>query len=157
MTLVFYITDALAQNADLVGTTWVLKYTTGKATSTDYQEYARITFLEGGKAEVKTGNSPETVKWTLKGNKLVINNTNDGSLVHYVEVSIKGTTATGTGELGMTTTVPYWVRLIKQKHEAENRGPISPRNPEDRQTKALNLIGAWQGQYDGDAATIEIT
>jgi len=115
MVLAFCVSDVLAQKNNLIGTTWVLKYTTGKANSTDYEEYARITFSKGGKAEVKFGNSKETAKWTLKGNNLVISNSADGALVHYVEVKIKGTTATGTAELGMTTTVPYWVRLIKQK------------------------------------------
>lgn len=113
MILMLYITDVPAQKINPVGTTWVLKYTTGKANSNDYQEYAKITFKKGGKAIFDNG---ETARWTLAGNKLTVqNDNNDTVLVHYVEVKIKGTSGTGTGGIGMTTTVPYWVRLVKQK------------------------------------------
>lgn len=116
LSLLFVFTSfSQAQKINLVGTTWILKYTIGKANSKDYQEYAKITFLKGGKADVKFSNSNEVAKWLLKGNNLVVNKTDDNANVRYLEIKISGTTGTGTAELGMTTTVSYWVRLVKIK------------------------------------------
>jgi hypothetical protein len=112
MVLAFCVTDVVAQKTNLAGTTWVLKYTTGKANSTDYEEYAKITFKKGGKVVF---DNDETGRWTLKGNKLTVENDGDSTAVSYVEATITGTTGKGTAVLGMTTTVPYWVRLTKQK------------------------------------------
>ncbi len=67
MILAFCVSDAFAQKTNLTGTTWILKYTTGRANSNDYEEYARIVFLKGGKAEVRFSNTKETAKWILKG------------------------------------------------------------------------------------------
>jgi len=112
MILAFCVSNALAQKVNLAGTTWVLKYTTGKANSTDYEEYAKITFKKGGKVVFDNG---ETGRWSLKGNQLTVENNGDSTEVRYVEATITGTTGKGTAVLGMTTTVPYWVRLTKQK------------------------------------------
>ena len=110
--LAVFVNDAFAQKVNLVGTTWILKYTTGKVNSNDYVEYARVMFQKGGKVIFNNG---ETGHWSLKGNKLSVqNDVSDTVLVHYFEVRIKSTTAFGTGVLGMTTTVPYWVRLAKR-------------------------------------------
>lgn len=112
MILAFCVSNGLAQKINLAGTTWVLKYTTGKANSTDYEEYAKITFKKGGKVVFDNG---ETGRWTLKGNKLTVKNDGDSTSLSYVEATITGTTGKGSAVLGMTTTVPYWVRLTKQK------------------------------------------
>lgn len=111
--LVLGATDALAQKSRLIGTTWILSYTTGKANSTDYQEYARMTFQKDGKVLFDNG---ETGQWSLNGNKLTIQNDKQAAtgLVNYVEVTIKGRTGTGSAELGMRS-VPYWVRIVKQE------------------------------------------
>ena len=112
LVLAFCVSDVIAQKTNLAGTTWILKYTTGKANSTDYEEYAKITFEKGGKATFDNG---ETGRWTMKGNKLTVKNDGNSTEVRYVEVTIKGTVGKGTAVIGMTTTVPYWVHLTKQK------------------------------------------
>ncbi|HKO95605.1 MAG TPA: hypothetical protein VJU86_01335 [Pyrinomonadaceae bacterium] len=106
-------TDAVAQKSKLIGTTWILRYTTGKANSPDYEEYARVTFQKGGKVLFDNG---ETGRWNLKGSRLTIQNDKQAAtgLVNYVEATIKGKTGTGSAELGMKS-VRYWVRLIKQE------------------------------------------
>ncbi len=131
-----------AQKTNLVGTTWILKYTTGKANSNDYQEYAKITFKQEGKVEFDNG---ETGTWTFVRNKLTIQNDSDSDLVRYVEATITGNTGSGNAVLGMTTTVPYWIRLAKQVPLMITQSPsptprIGPRPP---------MPSAMQPVYDG--------
>lgn len=110
--LAFFTTNIWAQKVNLVGTTWILKYTTSRANSKDYSEYARITFKKGGKAVFDNG---ETATWTLKGNKLNVGNENNATvLVHYIDATIKGSTGFGNAEMGMHGP-PYWIRLVKQR------------------------------------------
>lgn len=103
---------AVAQGTrTLAGQIWVLTYTTGKANSTDYSEYAKITFEKLGKASFDNG---ETAHWKLTGNKLTVENDNKETLaVHYLQVRINGTSAIGTANLGMNHNVPYWVHLTR--------------------------------------------
>lgn len=97
----------------LVGQTWVLTYTTGRVNSKDYSEYAKITFEKSGKVLFDNG---ETGHWRLAGNKLTVeNDKSETVLVHSIEVKLGSTSGAGTGILGMTATVPYWVRLTKRR------------------------------------------
>lgn len=105
----FFVSFSHARKINLVGTTWILTYTTGRANSKDYQEYSRVSFQTAGKCRFDTG---EAGTWTLKGNKLYVKtNSDDG--VHYIDVRIVGNNATGTSVLGMNSQVPYWIRLKK--------------------------------------------
>ena len=118
MCLAFCATSTFAQNVNLVETTWVINYTTGKANSKDYQEYAIVTFKQGSKLVFDNG---DTGTWKLVGNKLTIQNGGNTTSVHYVEAILNGNTGNGTAKLGMTTTVPYSVRLVKQNSGVQSR------------------------------------
>lgn len=107
--ILLFVSFSHAQKVNLVGTTWVLTYTTGRANSKDYQEYSRVSFQSGGRCRFDTG---EIGTWTMKGSKLYVKTSSDDG-VHYIDARISGNTASGTSVLGMNSQVPYWVRLRK--------------------------------------------
>lgn len=99
-----------AQKLNLVGTTWIITYTTGRQNAKDYEEYARITFLESGKCRFDNG---DMCRWKLKRTKLTAKY--DGvytASVNSIEATLKVNLGSGQAELGQNNH-PYWIRMKK--------------------------------------------